>query len=62
MLEMLFGIDTSKWNQAPKYRVRRAIVFTALALAVGFITYQVGTNLYWTSAGYCWGDYLECNY
>ena len=60
MLEMIFGIDTSKWNMERKYRVRRAVVFTALAVALGLVTYLVATNLYWTATGYCWGDYLQC--
>jgi len=60
MLQTLFGIDTSKWNKEPKYRVRRAIVFTALATIFVFATYQIGTNLHWTATGYCWGDYFQC--
>lgn len=60
MLSYLFDIDTTKWNKAPKYRVRRAVVFTALAVAFIYVSYQIGANLYWTSSGYCWGDYFEC--
>lgn len=60
MLNLVFGIDTSRWNKEPKYRVRRAIVFTALAVALAVSTYLIGTNLHWTAQGYCWGDYLTC--
>ena len=61
MLETIFGIDTSKWNKASKYRIRRAVVFTALAVAFIYVSYQIGANLWWTAEGYCWGDYFECN-
>ena len=52
--------DTTKWNMAPKYRRRRAVVFTAAAAAVMYGIYLVATNLYWTASGYCWGDYFQC--
>ena len=60
MLEMFLGLDTSKWNNAPRYRRRRAVVFTLLAVVAGFVIWQVATNLWWTAGGYCWGDYFEC--
>lgn len=59
MLELI-GIDTSRWNNAPKYRVRRAVVFTLIAVATVFAIWQVATNLWWVGTGYCWGDYFEC--
>ena len=56
----LFFIDTSKWNMAPKYRRRRAVVFTiAVVLIVAGISQVVG-NLWWVGDGYCWGDMTEC--
>lgn len=52
--------DTSKWNMAPKYRRRRAVVFSAIAALVVVAVWQVAANLWWTSSGYCWGDYFQC--
>lgn len=60
MLSYIFDVDTSKWNKATKYRVRRAVVFGLLGALVLTGIYLVATNLYWTSSGYCWGDYFEC--
>lgn len=60
MIETIFGVETSKWNNAPKYRRRRAVVFTLLAVVIAFAVWQVSTNLWWTNSGYCWGDYFEC--
>jgi len=60
MLNFFFGVDTSKWNMAPKYRARRAVVFGLLGAVVTTGIYLVATNLYWTAGGYCWGDYLTC--
>lgn len=60
MLNFFFGVDTSKWNMAPKYRARRAVVFGTLGGLVFGLIAAIATNLYWTADGYCWGDYLTC--
>lgn len=56
----LFFIDTSKWNMAPKYRRRRAVVFTLIAVFTMTLIWQVATNLWWVGDGYCWGNVTEC--
>ena len=53
-------LDTAKWNKAPKYRRRRAVVFTLAASLLLFGIYQVATKLWWTGSGYCWGDMFQC--
>lgn len=53
-------LDTAKWNKAPKYRRRRAVVFTLAASMLLFGIYQVATKLWWNGSGYCWGDYFQC--
>jgi hypothetical protein len=58
--DSLLFIDTSKWNKAPKYRRRRAVVFTLLAVFTLTIIWQVAANLWWVGNGYCWGDITEC--
>ena len=52
--------DTSNWNMAPKYRRRRAVVFT---IAIGLLLFgisQIAGNLWWVGDGYCWGPVTEC--
>jgi len=60
MLNYFFGVDTSKWNMATKYRIRRGVVFGLLGAVVIVGIGLVGGNLWWTAEGYCWGDYLAC--
>jgi hypothetical protein len=43
--DSLLYIDTSKWNMAPKYRRRRAVVFTLLAVFTLTVIWQIATNL-----------------
>ena len=58
VLNSLF--DTSGWNMARKYVVRRRWFFTLVAVALLAIVWTVATKVWWVGDGYCFGTLAEC--
>jgi preprotein translocase subunit Sec63 len=49
-----------KISMEAKHIRRRRITLLVGFLVVGFLMWQVSTNLWYTQGGYCWGDMIEC--